>query len=293
MKMQTLTNITQAIGKADYSGAAMAIDKALLGEQGEHWRRDLGKLKVFLLDDNRSPAFTIIRKESGEGKLGKGFLSFSVLPDITCPGAGACLNYCYSFKAHRYPAAYSRQAQNTVLMQTEAGRNQIIAAIDELASKRRGNIDFRLYVDGDFSSGGDVSFWMTLLKQNEWLQTYGYSKSFLELLGYDATHPWPANYLLNLSEGHKHKQSIVDLVSALPICRGSFGAVPTLGKYKPTQWQTSEYRKDILAQHKALTGRKAYVCGGKCGACVTRQGVNMHACGDRQFNNVDIIIAIH
>lgn len=293
MKMATLSNISRTIGSEDYKLAISLIDQALDGEHGAHWNRDLGKLKTFLLDPECTPQFTIIRKESGEGKLGKGFLSFSVLPDVTCPGAGDCLNYCYSFKAHRYPAAYSRQAQNTVLMQTAAGRDQIIAAIDHLASKRPGNIDFRLYVDGDFSSGGDVAFWMTLLKENAWLQTYGYSKSFLELLGYDAAHNWPANYLLNLSEGHKHNQSIVDLVSALPICRGSFGAVPTLGKYKPAEWQTSEYRKDILAQHKGRTGRKAFVCGGRCGACITRQGINMHACGDRQFNNVDIIIAVH
>lgn len=293
MKMQTLSNISRAIGSQDYKLASSFIDQALDGEHGEHWNRDLGKLKTFLLDDNRAPQFTIIRKESGEGKLGKGFLSFSVLPDITCPGAGDCLQYCYSFKAHRYPAAYARQAQNTVLMQTAAGRAQIIATIDNLASKRPGNIDFRLYVDGDFSSGGDVAFWMTLLKENSWLQTYGYSKSFFELLGYDTAHNWPANYLLNLSEGHKHNQSIVDLVASLPICRGSFGAVPTLGKYKPVDWQTSVYRKDILAQHKAKTGRKAFVCGGRCGACITRQGVNMHACGDRKFNNVDIIIAVH
>jgi hypothetical protein len=293
MKMATLSNISRAIGSQDYRLASSLIDQALDGEHGAHWHRDLGKLKTFLLDSTRKPLFTIIRKESGEGKLGKGFLSFSVLPDVTCPGAGDCLQYCYSFKAHRYPAAYSRQAQNTVLMQTEAGRGQIIAAIDHLASKRTGNIDFRLYVDGDFSSGGDVAFWMELLKQNAWLQTYGYSKSFIELLGYDTAHNWPANYLLNLSEGHKHNQSIVDLVASLPICRGSFGAVPTLGKYKPAEWQTSAYRKDILAQHKANTGRKAFVCGGRCGACITRQGINMHACGDRQFNNVDIIIAVH
>ena len=98
MKMHTLANITQAIGSQDYKKAIKAIDSALIGEHGEHWNRDLGKLKTFLLDSTRNPLFTIIRKESGEGKLGKGFLSFSVLPDVTCPGAGDCLQYCYSFK---------------------------------------------------------------------------------------------------------------------------------------------------------------------------------------------------
>ena len=29
------------------------------------------------------------------------FLNFSTLPGSTCPGAGECLNYCYSFKSWR------------------------------------------------------------------------------------------------------------------------------------------------------------------------------------------------
>ena len=50
----------------------------------------------------------------GNGKLP--FLSFSTLPAVTCPGAGDCLVYCYSYKAWRQPAAFFRQVQNTLLM---------------------------------------------------------------------------------------------------------------------------------------------------------------------------------
>ena len=42
------------------------------------------------------------------------FLSFSTLPGVTCPGASSCLDYCYSFKAWRQPAAFFRQVQNTL-----------------------------------------------------------------------------------------------------------------------------------------------------------------------------------
>ena len=294
MKTKTLHTIANAIGVQDYTLAVELIDSALCHEPGAHWQRDLAKLRAFIQDDARRPVFTVIRKESGEGKLGKDFLSFSVLPGVTCPGAGDCLSFCYSYKAWRYPAAFARQAQNTMLMQTVNGRSAITAAVSTLAIKAAGETtDFRLYVDGDFSSGADVAFWMYTLGSNQWLNCYGYSKSFHELLGYDIAHTWPANYTLNMSEGHKHKPSIVQAILALPISRGRFGAVKTTGKYKPADWRTTTYRKDILAVHKATTGRKAFVCPGRCGSCVTRNGVNSHACGDQAFNNVDIIIAVH
>ena len=43
------------------------------------------------------------------------FWAFSDLPAITCPGAGECLKWCYSFKAWRYPAAYFRQLQKKIM----------------------------------------------------------------------------------------------------------------------------------------------------------------------------------
>lgn len=44
------------------------------------------------------------------------FYEFSTLPDFTCPGAGDCLDYCYSFKSWQYPEAWGRQVQNTLLL---------------------------------------------------------------------------------------------------------------------------------------------------------------------------------
>ena len=80
------------------------------------------------------------------------FLSFSTLPDVTCPGAGECLDYCYSFKAWRYPSAFFRQVQNTILM---SNFNIIETELSKILSRptfrRADKIDFRLYVDGDFS----------------------------------------------------------------------------------------------------------------------------------------------
>ena len=56
------------------------------------------------------PQFKIFTK--GNGKLP--FYSFSSLPGVTCPGAGDCLKFCYSFRSWRYPAAFFRQIQNTI-----------------------------------------------------------------------------------------------------------------------------------------------------------------------------------
>ena len=50
------------------------------------------------------------------GNMKLPFLNFSTLPAVTCSGAGSCLNWCYSFKAWRYPSAFFRQCQNTLLM---------------------------------------------------------------------------------------------------------------------------------------------------------------------------------
>ena len=51
-----------------------------------------------------------------EGNSKLPFYSWSTLPQWTCPGAGDCLRFCYSFRAWRYPAAFCRQLQNTLLL---------------------------------------------------------------------------------------------------------------------------------------------------------------------------------
>ena len=151
-------------------------------------------------------------------------------------------------------------------------------------------VDFRLYVDGDFRSVEDIHFWMEALRNRPKIACYGYSKSFLELLGYDTAmdvtgDTWPGNYLLNVSGGHKHAQSIVDHVKRLPITRGSFIAVPVGHKVTSKDHGTSKHNKVL----RESFGRKAFTCPGKCGTC-TPSG---HACGSDRFRDLDIIIAIH
>jgi hypothetical protein len=143
------------------------------------WHINLRKLSAMI--ETGAPAFTVIAE--GNGKLP--FLAFSSLPGRGfCPGAGDCLQFCYSFRAWRYPAAFARQAQNAVLMQSEKGRAAILAELDTETARIKGGrkykggpVDFRLYVDGDYSDASHVAFWFNALHARPDLAAYGYSKS--------------------------------------------------------------------------------------------------------------------
>ena len=208
------------------------------------------------------------------------FLSFSTLPAVTCSGAGLCLDYCYSFKAWRQPAAFFRQVQNTILM---SNFPLIEQALKNTLYLKNGNlrksfsdldkIDFRLYVDGDFSSITDMKNWMQLLEKTPEINAYGYSKSlnlFLQL--HDQGFKFPSNYVLNLSNGGKF-DSLRPILKDLYFVRGNFTAV-------------KGSKKDIRKQFK----NKVFICPGKCGTC-TNVG---HACGNlSKFNNIEIVIPVH
>ena len=282
MKFQELQAIADAIAGGARGDILAAIDAALDGETGANWRRDLGKLRDTVRDN--SPRFTVIAR--GNGKLP--FLAFSALPGRGfCPGAGDCLQFCYSFRAWRYPAAFCRQAQNAWLLQTQAGRMAIIDAIDAAAPAERGAVDFRLYVDGDFGDVGEVAYWMHIIRQRPHLRTYGYSKSWNELLGAGRIpgFVWPDNYRLNLSSGSVHGADVRERVAALPITRGEFIAVNIGRKVKSTDHGRPDHNREL----RAAFGRKAFTCPGKCGEC-TPKG---HACGSRRFAGLPIIIAVH
>jgi hypothetical protein len=125
MKFETLQTIADTIARGEIEKIPALVSEILETETGAHWRRDLTKLAR--IAETGKPEFTVIAK--GNGKLP--FLAFSSLPGRGfCPGAGDCLKFCYSFRAWRYPAAFSRQAQNSILMQTETGRAAIVSALD-------------------------------------------------------------------------------------------------------------------------------------------------------------------
>lgn len=267
------------------TGDDNAISKALYALQcddafsGIGWQTNFNKLANVLA--SHAPEFSIFAL-GGNSKLP--FVSFSTLPGVTCPGAGDCINYCYSYRAWRYPAAFARMAQNAYLMRFAP--NAIADAFSLIASKRPNGFDFRLYVDGDFSGGADVAFWMQLLHDTSNARAYGYSKSFAALLGYNVIGQWPANYQLNISGGHNASEAMVGYVKALPITRGEFVAVSIGKKVKSNDHGTAATNAALRA---AFPDQKIFPCPGTCGTC-TGKG---HACGMPSLKGIKIAIAMH
>ena len=282
MKFAQLRPIADAIAARDLDRASAAIDSALEGETGKSWNRDLRKLQATLADGQ--PRFSILARK-GNSKLP--FLAFSALPGAGfCPGAGDCLQFCYSFRAWRYPAAFARQAQNAALMQSDAGRMAIVGAVQAAKPRDGRPIDFRLYVDGDFGDANEVAFWMEVLRHRGWLRAYGYSKSWAQLLAFDReSGRWPSNYQLNLSSGSLHGADMEAEMARLPIARGRFIAVNIGRAVKSSDHANREHQAEL----RAAFGGKAFTCPGKCGSC-TPKG---HACGSPRFAGIDVIIAVH
>ena len=202
------------------------------------------------------------------------FLNFSTLPIVTCAGSGECEIYCYSLKAWRYPSAFLSQVQNTLLMfDFDIIKNEFKKVLNRPKFQNLNKIDFRLYVDGDFSNNTDLINWMELLKENKKVNSYGYSKSlniFLDVT--DDGYKIPSNYVLNLSNGGIY-DSLKQFLINKDFVRGNFTAV----------------RGDIKTIRKQFNN-KVFVCLGDCGSC-TKIG---HACGNMDvFNKMEIVIPIH
>lgn len=301
-------------GKIDLARAALANDIVLLSKlvariPGDPSARGTTKYYAtrFLswFEDQSGPLYFSVFAAAGNMKLP--FYAFSSLPGFDCPGAGACLygendftpdnfgkGWCYSFTGWRYPAAFFRQLQNSILLRSKAGR-AIVA--NEFASIPEGRT-VRLYVDGDFANLAILRFWMEACKTRPDLDVYGYSKSWELFLTLDKQgYSFPANYLLNVSSGSRYGSTVKDKVLQLDCTRGEFVAVPvarnwiTSKAYQDKDNEGSkEYRKEVLQALKEAGHEKRFACPGACGNCIARK---QHACGSDRLRGVVIGIGIH
>lgn len=257
--------------------ALQALKTSPLFANKKGWQANFAKLENVIT--TMQPVYSVFAL-NGNSKLP--FVSFSSLPGVTCPGAGACLDFCYSFRAWRYPAAFMRQCQNAFLLRHNAP--MIVQALQAANDTFKGqSYDVRLYVDGDFSSANDVTFWFDTIKDFPLAKVYGYSKSFDAILSYGAS--YPTNYMLNISGGHNASFETIEKVKALPITRGEFIAVSIGKKVKGNEHGTPAINKALRESFKI----KAFPCPGTCGTC-TGKG---HACGMQALKGVPIIIAMH
>ena len=275
--LQAFAVIVQSGTRFETLKALHALKASPLFKGKKGWQANFAKLENVIA--TMQPVYSVFAL-NGNSKLP--FVSFSSLPGVTCPGAGACLDFCYSFRAWRYPAAFMRQCQNAFLLR----HNQpcIVQALQAANDTFKGEAyDVRLYVDGDFSSANDVSFWFNTIKAFPLAKVYGYSKSFAEILSYEGI--YPSNYMLNISGGHNASFETIEKVKALPITRGEFIAVSIGKKVKSTDHGTASTNKALREAFKI----KAFPCPGTCGTC-TGKG---HACGMQALKGVPIIIAMH
>jgi hypothetical protein len=217
------------------------------------------------------------------------FYSFSALPEFTCPGAGPCLDWCYSFSSWRYPTAWARQVQNTLFLKFCPG--VIAHAFHQLPK----GVVIRLYVDGDFDSAETIGFWMAMLASRPDLQAYGYSKSWRLLWDYAQRHTVPANYVLNLSSGERRQGVSRERMKTLPFVRGDFIAVEV--DYRPEghkgnigfdRYKDPEYHRAVRKAAEERGMGKVFSCPGDCGSCCGGE----HACGMMRLK-VPVVIGIH
>tara|TARA_R100000995_G_scaffold53291_1_gene25946 strand:+ start:126 stop:1007 length:882 start_codon:yes stop_codon:yes gene_type:complete len=254
------------------------------------WQFYAKKLLTYIESDfSGNPPFSIYILK-GNKKLP--FAAFSSLALADCPGKGDCAKFCYSLTAWRYPAAFFRQLQNSLLMRFNP--EKIESEFLSLPS----NITLRLFVDGDFMNVKTLRLFMDLCKARSDLKVYGYSKSWREFLQLNATgYKWPSNYLTNASSGSRHANTgLQNAFLKLPVVRGSFNAVKVNKKHITTRaYQdksnagSREYRKEVTQKLKLLQ-RKSFACPGNCGNCLPK---GRHACGSKDFAGVAIGIGIH
>jgi hypothetical protein len=201
-----------------------------------------------------TPPFTVFTE--GSSKLP--FFQWSTVPGATCPGAGRCWTkdpeergngkkapkggprgYCYSLSGWRNVVPYLRQLQNTIMLRLPTKTTVINMSLKQVQAKEPKAV-VRLYVDGDFDSLETLEFWMHICERYPQMRFYGYSKSWDIFLAYDKKHngKWPANYLLNLSNGSFYERldtpkgdpnnpynKIMDRMLALGCTRGRFVAI--------------------------------------------------------------------
>lgn len=270
-----------------------SIETAIQYCNGKSWQDWLEKYREFLtsLDPDDLPE-KYFPYDKGNSKLP--FWKYSALPQFTCPSADACLNYCYSFKAWRYPAAFFKQVINTKLLQTDKGKLFLAKSFHKIADGK--SFDFRLYVDGDIDSISTAKFWFDLLRKYPTIRAYGYSKSFgIFLQLYNSGYKVPDNYILNISNGSVFDGSpVMQKILALPFVRERFVALPlplkgnkAKAKFGVFGKRTKEYASTLREIAKSKGMNKVFVCLDDCGKCGKR-----HACGNPQID-IPIVIGVH
>ena len=284
-------HIAAIAATGDYAATAKAVNQLI------HYGRKTNKGGAFHTIAKRfkrwllSPDADLPNKIFAIGNDKLPFVAFSTLPVVTCPGAGECAKWCYSFNCWRNAHPYFRQVMNTLLL---ANRDPRIGVA--WASIKNG-LDVRLYVDGDFDSAETVRWWFDLIDTRPDLKVYGYSKSWSQIASQQS---FPENYTLNLSSGSiwEDDAEMIETMAALPITRGFFLAVALsftpeeaarLKALKHLKYVDAGYKAAVREAANAAGITKMFICPGRCGTCTK----TVHACGSHRFDDIPVLIGIH
>lgn len=259
--------------------------------EGTDWLKYGRRLARYLMRGGKGrPAFNVMVPSNGKVP----FWQFSTLPVFTCPGAGKCAQWCYSFGGWRQPGSFFRQLQNTLLL--TFAPDVVRAALFSLPE----GSEFRLYVDGDFCSLESIAFWMRVLAQRPDVRAYGYSKSWDLLREYDRSGgTWASNYVLNLSSGGVSYATREEM-EALPITRDAFLVLDRVKvpkgakgeKDKSAKYRGKDYRARLHEETRSVGLTRYFICGGDCGDCGRAKAGGPPVCGDKDAT-ITVVIGAH
>ena len=219
---KTILQISELINSNDNKQALILLDKliefkshATTKDSHQSWFTLLNRFKAFYVDHINGNIKSVENIPFNVFKHGNGkhpFINYSTIPVTNCPGAGNCVNYCYSKNSMRFPLAVCSWLQNQILENhyfnlIEISFNDFINQSKyKKAIENKGFINFRLYNDGDFRTKEILIKWMELLRSYDpSVKCYGYTKSlhFLKALAIEQ-YNFPSNYLTNISLGGKY-----------------------------------------------------------------------------------------
>jgi hypothetical protein len=165
---------------------------------------------------------------SGNGKLAKSTLTFSLLAGKTCPGANICKSWVAEDSNNRrkivdgenmqfrcfaasnevmYPNTYNSHKYNleqiVKALQVGIGHcaDLIHRSIDENAMRKTDKV--RIHPSGDFFNYAYISAWYKVAERNPDLKFYCYSKSLNLFLPDAQCNTFPPNFYLTASHGGK------------------------------------------------------------------------------------------
>ena len=169
---------------------------------------------------------------SGNMKLPKSTLNFSLPPVVTCPGSTPkCRKFCYAKKAERqYPNVRIAWARNL----EESKKDSFINTISSQIKRSRTVETIRIHASGDFYEETYFRKWLEIARSFPDLTFYAYTK--VVTLGTIAR---PANFILMLSDDDNLYEQQWNHFTGV--------ATVTLQKDQPP--------------------KNFFVCPGKCGPC--------------------------